>query len=141
MAKHGAFDELTHIKRIYAQWKHRQAMREAYKNIIWVSTDKTQDGKYPPRVNLVLDSRGNKKGYHSLTCFKQLFRENTGALTHREDNPATDNAGKVELLNAFFALVFKGNCTQTAMCTSMIWERQSQETMMELSTEGLLKRS
>lgn len=60
--------------------------RSTYKNIIWVSTDKTQDGKYPSRVNLVLDSRGNKKGHHSLTRSKQLFRENTGALTYGEDN-------------------------------------------------------
>lgn len=82
----------------------------------------------------MLDSRGNKKGYHRFARSQKLFRENTGALTYGEDNLATDNAEKAEVLNAFFALVFRGNCTQTSMCTSMIWERKRQETMMESST-------
>lgn len=50
---------------------------------------------------------------------KKLFKKNLGALTHGEES-SNRHCRKTEVLNAFFALVFRGKaCSCTSACIVM----------------------
>lgn len=63
-------------------------------------------------MKLARDIKGNKKNFYCYIINKRINKENVSPLLHGVDNLVTVSADKVEVLGAFFALVFTNKVFQ-----------------------------
>ncbi|PKU46235.1 hypothetical protein llap_3459 [Limosa lapponica baueri] len=93
-------------KEVYTEWKKGLTAWKGYKNAIRVCRDETRKAKAPLKLKLARDVKVNKKGFFNYIGGKMKTKENVGPLLKESGTMVTEDAGKAELLNAFFASVF-----------------------------------
>ncbi|GAB0182057.1 mitochondrial enolase superfamily member 1 [Grus japonensis] len=110
-------------------WKKGLATWEEYRNVVRVRRDEMRKAKAQLELKLSRNIKDNKKGFFKYISSKRKTRENVspllnevGALVMEEDTE------KVELLNAFFALVFTAKAspqeTQTLEVGEKVWRKE-----------------
>jgi len=92
--------------KIHGMWKEGQVTWEEYRNVIRACRDAMRKAKAHLELNLAGDVKHNKNGFFNYISSKWKTRDNVGPLLNEVGVLVTEDAGKAELLNAFFASVF-----------------------------------
>ncbi|CAM5142384.1 unnamed protein product, partial [Natator depressus] len=109
-----------HKKETYKKWKIGQITREEYKNIAQACRSEIRKAKSQLEVQLARDAKSNKKGFYRYVSNTKKVKERVGPLLNGEGNRVTEDVEKPEVLNAFFASVFKNKVSsQTAALGSI----------------------
>jgi len=90
---------------VYKMRKEGQATWEEYRNIVRVCREAMRKAKVHLELNLTRDVE-DKKDFFKYISSKWKTRENVGPLLKQVGAQVTEDAEKVEFLNAFFASVF-----------------------------------
>uniref|UniRef100_K7EZY7 Reverse transcriptase domain-containing protein n=1 Tax=Pelodiscus sinensis TaxID=13735 RepID=K7EZY7_PELSI len=98
--------ELKHKKEAYKKWKLGQMTREEFKGIARECRGVIRKAKAQMELRLAKDVKDNKKGFYRHVNKKKVIREGVRPLMDEGGNLVTDDVGKAEVLNAFFASVF-----------------------------------
>ncbi|GAB0179374.1 mitochondrial enolase superfamily member 1 [Grus japonensis] len=99
-------EKLKGKKEVHRMWKKGLATWEEYRNVVRVCRDATRKAKAYLELNLARDVKDNKKGFFKYISSKRKTRENVGLLLNEVGALVMEDTEKVELLNAFFALIF-----------------------------------
>ena len=97
--------KLKHKTETYRGWKQGWVTWEEYRDTVQ-ARDEVRQAKTQLELNLVRDVKGSKKGFSKYIADERKTRENTGPLLKETRDLVTQDMGKAEVLNAFFALVF-----------------------------------
>ncbi|PKU44762.1 glycerol kinase [Limosa lapponica baueri] len=115
-------------KEVYSAWKKGLTTQEDYKNAVRVCRDEMRKAKASLELNLAKDVKVNRKGFFEYIGGKRKTRENVGPLLNETGAMVTEDAEKVELLNAFFASVFSAQASpqesQTFKVTEKVWMKE-----------------
>jgi len=87
-------------------WKEEQATWEEYRKVVKAFRDAMRNAMVHLELNLARDFKDNKKGFFKYINSKRKTRDSVGLLLNEVGVQVTEDAEKVELLNAFFASVF-----------------------------------
>uniref|UniRef100_K7F0D3 Reverse transcriptase domain-containing protein n=1 Tax=Pelodiscus sinensis TaxID=13735 RepID=K7F0D3_PELSI len=119
--------ELKHKKEAYKKWKLGLMTREEYKYIARECRGVTRKAKAKLELQLARDVKGKKKGFYRHVSNKRVIREGVGPLLDERGNLVTDDVGKAEVLNAFFASVFMDKVSSQANALgNAVWEEGGQ---------------
>ncbi|PKU28821.1 glycerol kinase [Limosa lapponica baueri] len=119
-------------KEVDSAWKKGLTTWEDHKNVVRVCRDETRKAKNPLELKLARDVMVNKKGF-GFGFFKYIggkrkTRENVGPLLYETGAMVTEDAEKVELLNAFFASFFTAQASpqepQALEVTEKVWMQE-----------------
>ncbi|PKU38009.1 rna-directed dna polymerase from mobile element jockey-like [Limosa lapponica baueri] len=116
-------EKLRWKKEVYRMWKKGLATWEKYRSAVRICRDATGKAKAPLELNVARDVKDNKKGFFKYISSKRKTRENVGPLLNEVGVLVTDDAEKVELLNAFFASVFTAEAGPQEPQTLEVGER------------------
>jgi len=97
--------ELRWKRKVHGMWKEGQTTWEEYRNVVRACRDATRKAKVHLELNLARDVK-DKKSFFNYSSSKRKTRNNVGPLLNEVGVLVTEDAGKAELLNAFFASVF-----------------------------------
>ncbi|PKU36831.1 rna-directed dna polymerase from mobile element jockey-like [Limosa lapponica baueri] len=115
-------------KEVYSEWKKGLTTWEDYKNAIRVCRDETRKAKASLELNVARSVKVNKKGFFNYIGSKRTTRENVGLLLNEMGAMVTEDAEKVELLNAFFASAFTAQASlqesHTLEVTEKVWMKE-----------------
>jgi len=115
-------------RKVHGMWKEGQATWEEYRNIVRACREATRKAKAHLELNLARDVRDRKKGFFKCISSKWVTRENVGPLLNEVDALVTEDTGKAELLNAFFASVFTAKAgpwaSQTLEVRENAWRKE-----------------
>ncbi|PKU32184.1 glycerol kinase [Limosa lapponica baueri] len=115
-------------KEVYSAWKKGLTTWEDYKNAVRVCRGETRKAKASLELKLARDVKVNKKGFFKYIRGKRKMRENEGPLLNEMGAMVTEDAEKVELLNAFFASVFPAQASpqesHTLEETEKVWTKE-----------------
>jgi len=92
---------------VLGMWKEGQATWEEYRIVVRARRDVTRKAKAHLELKLARDVKNNKKGFFNYISSKTKARDNVGPLLNEAGVLVTEDAVKAELLNAFFASVFR----------------------------------
>ncbi|PKU33700.1 glycerol kinase [Limosa lapponica baueri] len=110
------------------KWKNGLTTWEDYKNVIRVCRDERRKAKASLELKLARDVKVKKKGFVKCIGGKRKTRENVGLLLKEMGAMVTEDAEKVELLNAFSASVFNAQASpqesQTLEETEKVWTKE-----------------
>ncbi|CAM2112063.1 unnamed protein product [Caretta caretta] len=96
--------------------------REEYKNIAWGCRSEIRKAKSHLELQLARDVKSNKKGFFRYVSNKKKVKESVGPLLNEGGNLVTEDVGKANVLNAFFASVFTNKVSsQTTALGSTAW--------------------
>uniref|UniRef100_K7EYW4 Reverse transcriptase domain-containing protein n=1 Tax=Pelodiscus sinensis TaxID=13735 RepID=K7EYW4_PELSI len=98
--------ELKHKKEAYKKWKLGQMTRERFKYIARECRGLIKKAKVQMEWRLAKAVKDNKKGFYRHVNKKVVIREGVRPLLDEGGNLVTDDVGKAEVLDAFFASVF-----------------------------------
>lgn len=98
--------KLKQKKEAYRGWKQGQVAWEGYRHTVQAARDKVRNAKALLELNLAVDIKGNRKGFHSYVSDKRKAVEIVGPLQEETRDLVTWDMEKVEVLNYFFASVF-----------------------------------
>lgn len=87
-------------------WKKAQTTRKDYRNIVRTCRDVTRKVKAHLELSLVRAIKDSKKDFYKYISSKRKIKEHVGSLINQTGVLVMEDLEKVELLNAFFALVF-----------------------------------
>jgi len=98
-------------RKVYETWKKGLPSWEEYRGVVRVCGNATRKAKAHLELNLVKETKDNKKDFFYYFFFKYVnskrkSRYNVGPLLNEGSVLVTGDAEKVEMMNAFFALVF-----------------------------------
>jgi len=99
--------ELKWKRKVYRMWKEGQATWEKYRNIVRACKEAMRKAKANLELNLARDDKDNTKGFFRYIGSKRKTRDNVGPLANEVSALLMEDAEKAELLNAFFAYVFR----------------------------------
>ncbi|GAB0187098.1 mitochondrial enolase superfamily member 1 [Grus japonensis] len=111
-------DKCKHKKEAYRGWKQGQVAWDEYRETVRAARDQVRKAKALIDLNLASDIKGNKKSFCGYISDKRKTRENVGPLQKEKRGLVTQDTGKAEVLNEFFASVFISKCSShTAQVT------------------------
>jgi len=93
-------------RKVHGMWKERKATWEEYNYVVRACRDATRNAKAHLELKLAKDVK-NKKGFFNYISIKRKARDNVGPLLKEAGVLVTEDAEKAELMNAFFASVFR----------------------------------
>ena len=99
---------LKNKKRVYGLWKSGRAAYEDYRYVVRLCREKIRKAKVQLELSLAAKVKENSKYFYKHINGKRKSRENLHPLLDSEGNLVTEDREKAEVLNTFFALVFKG---------------------------------
>jgi len=103
--------KLRRKRKVYGMWKERQTTWEEYRNVVRACRNARRKAKVHLQLNLARDVKDNEKGFFKYISSKRKTRENVGPLLDKVAALVTEDAGKADLLNAFFASVFSAKAS------------------------------
>uniref|UniRef100_K7F0W4 Reverse transcriptase domain-containing protein n=1 Tax=Pelodiscus sinensis TaxID=13735 RepID=K7F0W4_PELSI len=119
--------ELKHKKEAYKKWKLGQMTREEFKGIARECRGVIRKAKAQMELRLAKDVKDNKKGFYRHVNKKKVIREGVQPLMDEGGNLVTDDVGKAEVLNAFFASVFTDKVgSWTSALSDARWDEDGQ---------------
>ncbi|GAB0209035.1 mitochondrial enolase superfamily member 1 [Grus japonensis] len=120
-------------KEAFRGWKQGQVAWEEYRETVRAVRDQVRKAKALTELNLARDVKDNKKSFYRYVSDKRRTRENVGPLWNERGDLVTQDMGKAEVLNDFFASVFTGKClSHTAQVTEgRDWENAEPPTVGE----------
>uniref|UniRef100_K7F1Q8 Reverse transcriptase domain-containing protein n=1 Tax=Pelodiscus sinensis TaxID=13735 RepID=K7F1Q8_PELSI len=118
---------LKHKKEAYRKWKLGQMTREELKCIVRECRGVIRKAKAQMELRLAKDVKDNKKGFYRHVNKKKVIREGVQSLMDEGGNLVTEDVGKAEVLNAFFASVFTDKVgSWTSVLSDARWEEDGQ---------------
>ena len=121
-------DKLKHKKEAYRERKQAQVTWEEYREIAQTARDQVRKAKALTELNLARDIKGNKKCFYRYVNDRRKGKENVGLLWKQTGDQVTQDMGKAEVLNDFFASVFTSKCSshtaQVAEGKGRDWENE-----------------
>ena len=87
-------------------WKEGESTWEKYRNVVRACRAATRKAKVHLELNLPREVKNNMKSFFMYSSSKWKIRDNVGLLLNEVGVLVTEDEEKVQLLNAFFALVF-----------------------------------
>ncbi|CAM5082368.1 unnamed protein product [Natator depressus] len=116
------FADLKYKKEAYRKWKIGQMTRDDYKNIARACRSEIRKAKSHLELQLARDVKSNKKGFFKYVSNKKKVKESVGPLLNEGGNLVTEDVEKANVLNAFFAFVFRNKVSsQTTALGSTAW--------------------
>ena len=88
-------------------WKKGQLAQEEYRGLVRSCREEIRKAKAQLELRLATVVRGNKKCFHKYINNKKSTKESLHPLLDERGNIATKDEENAEILNAFFASVFK----------------------------------
>nr|XP_048691935.1 uncharacterized protein LOC125630279 [Caretta caretta] len=133
--------DLKHKKEAYKKWKTGQMTKEEYKNIAQACRSEIRKAKSHLELQLARDVKSNKMGFFRYVSNKNKVKESVGPLLNEGGNLVTEDVGKANVLNAFFASVFRNKVSsQTAALGSKAWGGGDQPSVKK-SGSGLFRKA
>ncbi|PKU46943.1 glycerol kinase [Limosa lapponica baueri] len=118
VVEQGPAEKLKWKKEVYTKWKKGLNTWEDYRDAVRLCREETRKAKASLELKLARDVKVNKKGFFNYIGAKRKTKENVGPLLNESGTMVTGDAGKAELLNAFFASVFTAQATPQEPWTS-----------------------
>ncbi|NWZ36396.1 RTJK polymerase, partial [Brachypodius atriceps] len=103
-----ALEELRNKKRMYHLWKEGQLSQEVFKRAARPCRKKIREAKAQFELRMVTSVKDNKKCFYKCINGKRKGKTNLCSLLDEEGNSVTADEEKAEVLNAYFASVFRG---------------------------------
>jgi len=108
---------------------------EEYREIVRVAREQVRKAKALTGLKLARDVKGNKKAFYSYVSDRRQTRKNVGPLRKEAGDIVTQDVGKAEVLNNFFASVFNSkyssHTTQVAEGKGGGWDNEEPLTVGE----------
>ncbi|GAB0204525.1 mitochondrial enolase superfamily member 1 [Grus japonensis] len=120
-------------KEAYRGWKQGQVAWEEYRETVRAAREQVRKAKALTEISLARDVKDNKKSFYRYVSDKRRMRENVGPLRNEMGDLVTQDMGKAEVVNDFFASVFTGKClSHTAqVAEGRDWEKAEPPTVGE----------
>ena len=99
--------ELRCKRKVYRMRKVGQATWEEYRNVVRACREAMRKAKVHLTLSLARDVKNNKKGYFKYISSKWKTMDNVGPLLNEVGVLVMEDTEKTELLNTFFASVFR----------------------------------
>lgn len=106
-SKNRLLQEPKEKKRVYHIRKKGQGTQEVFKDVVRSCRKKTGEANTQLELNLATSVKDNKKCFYKYINSKTRSKDNLHSLLDAGGNTVTKDEEKAEVLNTFFASVFK----------------------------------